>query len=140
MERKIFLNLKSINSIGDESNKTELNSDGVLRILDNDDIEISYEESEITGFEGSTTFITISKEANLVTMKRVGSAPSLLTIEVDRKHLCHYGTPYGDILMGIQTHKIKNNITFDGGELYFKYTIDVNGSYVSDNEIFLNVK
>ncbi len=139
MERKIFLNLKSINSVGNDSSKTELNSDGVLRILDNGDIEISYEESEATGFKGSTTFIVISTDM-LITLKRVGSAPSILTIEADRKHLCHYGTPYGDIMMGITTHAVRSNITFDGGELYLKYTIDVNGGYVSDNEIYLNVK
>lgn len=139
MERKIFLNLKSINSVGNDSSKTELNSDGVLRILENGDIEISYEESEATGFKGSTTFIVISPDM-LVTLKRVGSAPSILTIEADRKHLCHYGTPYGDIMMGITTHAVRSNITFDGGELYLKYTIDVNGGYVSDNEIYLNVK
>lgn len=139
MERKIFLNLKSINSVGNDSSKTELNSDGVLRILDNGDIEISYEESEATGFKGSTTFIVISTDM-LITLKRVGSAPSILTIEADRKHLCHYGTPYGVIMMGITTHAVRSNITFDGGELYLKYTIDVNGGYVSDNEIYLNVK
>ncbi len=139
MERKIFLNLKSINSVGNDSSKTELNSDGVLRILDNGDIEVSYEESEATGFKGSTTFIVISPDM-LVTLKRVGSAPSILTIEADRKHLCHYGTPYGDIMMGITTHAVRSNITFDGGDLYLKYTIDVNGGYVSDNEIYLNVK
>lgn len=139
MERKIFLNLKSINSVGNDSSKTELNSDGVLRILENGEIEISYEESEATGFKGSTTFIVISPD-NLVTLKRVGSAPSILTIEAEQKHLCHYGTPYGDITMGITTHAVRSNITFDGGELYLKYTIDVNGGYVSDNEIYLNVK
>ncbi|MBQ5317717.1 MAG: DUF1934 domain-containing protein [Oscillospiraceae bacterium] len=139
MERNIFLTLKSINSIDEESTTTELNSVGVLRILENDDIEISYEESEATGFKGSTTFIIISKDS-MVTMKRTGSAPSILTIEENQRHLCHYGTPYGDIYMGIYTHTVENNITFDGGDLYLKYTIDANSNYVSDNEIFLHVK
>lgn len=138
MERKIFLTLKSVNWIKKESTSTELNSEGVLRLLDNGDIEISYEESEATGFKGSTTFITASGN-NIVYMKRVGTAPSLLTIENGKKHLCQYGTPYGNINMGISTHTIDNKLTFDGGDLYFKYTIDVNGSYVSDNEIFLHI-
>ena len=138
MERKIFFTLKSVNWIKDENTKTELNSEGVLRQLDNGDIEVSYEESEATGFKGSTTFITVSGNS-IVYMKRIGAAPSLLTIENDKKHLCHYGTPYGDINMGIYAHCIDNRLTFDGGDLYFKYTIDVNGSYVSDNEIFLHV-
>lgn len=138
MERKIFFTLKSINWIKKENTSTELNSEGVLRLLDNGDIEVSYEESEATGFKGSTTFITVSGN-DLVSMKRIGAAPSLLTIEDEKRHLCRYGTPYGDINMGISAHCIDNKLTFNGGDLYFKYTIDVNGSYVSDNEIFLHV-
>ncbi len=138
MERKIFMTLKSINWIKKDSTTTELNSEGVIRLLDNGDIEVSYEESAATGFSGATTFITASGNS-LVSMKRIGNAPSLLTIEDGKRHLCHYGTPYGDINMGIYAHNIDNKLTFDGGDLYFKYTIDVNGSYVSDNEIFLHV-
>ncbi len=138
MERKIFLTLKSVNSVKDDSTSTELNSKGVLRLLNNGDIEVSYEESEATGFKGSTTFITASGNS-LVYMKRIGAAPSLLTIENGERHLCHYGTPYGDINMGIYGHDVENKLTFDGGDLYFRYTIDVNGSFVSDNELFLHV-
>lgn len=139
MERKIFLTLKSINWVDEDNTSTELNSEGVLRILENGDIEVSYEESEATGFQGSTTFITVSG-SSCVTLKRVGSAPSILIVEDEKRHLCHYSTPYGDINMGITARTIESNIDFDGGDLYLKYTIDVNGSYVSDTEIFLHIK
>ncbi len=139
MERKVLINLRSINTVNGESSETELLTDGVLRILDNGAVEISYEESEVTGFEGSTTFLTVTSD-RLVNLKRVGTAPSNLTIEVDKKHHCHYGTPYGDFMMGVYTHAVKSTLTFDGGDLYLKYAIDVNSSHVSDNEIFLNVK
>ncbi len=41
--------------------------------------------------------------------------------------------------MGIFTHCIDNNIGEDGGDLYLKYTVDINSSYVSDNEIYIKI-
>lgn len=139
MEKEVLINLTSINTIDSERNKTELSTTGMLRVLENGAIEISYEESEVTGFKGSTTFLTISSDT-LVNLKRVGTAPSNLTIETGKKHFCHYGTPYGDLTMGIFTHCIDNAMTAEGGELYLKYTVDVNSSHVSDNEIYIKVK
>lgn len=138
MEKKVLITLTSINTVDSESSQTELSTDGILRVLPNGAIELSYEESEVTGYKGSTTFLTMNG-SNHINLKRVGTAPSNLTLETNKKHHCHYGTPYGDFMMGIYTHRIDNRITPDGGELYLKYTIDLNSSYVSDNEIFIKI-
>ena len=42
--------------------------------------------------------------------------------------------------VGIYTHSIKNNLMESGGDLYMKYTLDINSSYMSDNEIIMNIK
>ena len=42
--------------------------------------------------------------------------------------------------IGIYTHYIKNNLGEDGGTLHMKYTLDINTSYMSDNEIIVTVK
>ena len=76
----------------------------------------------------------------MVTMTRSGKAISSLFIEKGKKHHCHYGTEYGEMLLGISASRIVNNMTEDGGDMYFKYTIDVNSALVSENEIYLNVK
>ena len=73
-------------------------------------------------------------------MQRVGKAPSNLIIEMNKKHHCHYGTPYGEFMVGIFAHSIDNKLNDNGGDLYFKYTVDVNSSYISDNEVYINVK
>lgn len=138
MEREVLINLTSINTVDSEKNKTELSTSGIFRQLENGAFEICYEESEVTGFKGSTTFLIINGD-NLVTLKRVGTAPSNLVLETNKKHHCHYGTPYGDFTMGILTHCIDNKINTDGGELYLKYTVDINSSFVSDNEIYIKI-
>ncbi len=138
MERQVMISLTSINTVDDDSTKMELNTAGTLKKLKSGGFVISYEESEVTGFSGSTTSLTIDGD-NIVNLKRTGTAPSDLILEKDRKHYCHYGTPYGDFTMGIFTHCIYNDISEDGGEMYLKYTVDINSSYVSDNEIYIKV-
>ena len=43
-------------------------------------------------------------------------------------------------MVGIYTHKIQNELNLSGGYLYMRYTIDINSSYISDNEIIMNIE
>ncbi len=138
MEKDVTISLKSINSIDSEKSTIELTTVGKLRSLANGGFQLRYEESEVTGFQGSTTYLSFFGN-ELVNLSRTGAAASELVLEKDKKHHCHYGTPYGDLTMGIFTHCIDNNVTDDGGELYLKYTVDINSSYISDNEIYIKI-
>lgn len=138
MEKQVMISLTSVNSVDNDKTITELNTEGTLKKLKSGGFVLSYEESEVTGFSGSTTSLTFNG-SNLVNLKRTGTAPSDLILEKDKKHHCHYGTPYGDFTMGIFTHFIYNDVNEDGGEVYLKYTVDINSSYVSDNEIYIKI-
>jgi len=133
-----MITLKSIQSDGKESQETELITEGKLKKT-TDGFSISYAESEATGFEGSTTTLTMLGDSQII-MQRKGSTSSNLTIEKGKKHHGHYGTPYGDFIIGITTNDIKSTLTENGGDLYFKYVVDINSSYLSDHEIFVSVK
>lgn len=137
MKRQVQLKLRSILETDGERSETELLTDGTMEQNGNDFV-LSYEDSDATGFEGAITTIT-AQDKNLVSIVRCGTANSNLVIETGKKHYCLYGTPFGDITVGIFTHKIENSLSENGGSLYLKYTIDVNSSYMSDNEIYLDV-
>lgn len=138
MEKDVIINLTSVNIIDRDRSTTELTTTGKLKELEGGGFQIVYEESEVTGFKGSTTCLSFYGN-NLVNLNRTGTASSDLVLEMNKKHHCHYGTPYGDFTMGIFTHCIDNNVSYDGGELYLKYTVDINSSYVSDNEIYIRI-
>ena len=76
----------------------------------------------------------------LASIRRSGTATSNLVIETNKKHYCHYAMPFGEMVIGVYTHAIRNRLTPEGGELFLRYTIDMNGSYLSDNEIRLSVR
>ncbi len=138
MEKDITINLTSISSVDSERSKIELTTVGKFKSLENGGFQIRYDESEVTGFKGSTTCLSFFGN-DIVNLRRTGTAPSELVLEKDKKHHCHYGTPYGDLTMGIFTHCIDNNVNEDGGDLYLKYTVDINSSYISDNEIYIKI-
>lgn len=141
MEEKIktvMITMKSVQNADGESNETELITEGKLICME-DRYRIEYYDSEATGFDDSITSIDIINE-NLAAINRTGKAQSNLVIEINKKHHCHYGTPYGDMMVGIYAHKISSDVDENGGQLYLKYTVDINSSYISDNEIIMNVK
>lgn len=138
MDKKIMLRLVSLQSDGEDKSKVEILSEGLLRMTDAG-YEISYNETDATGFAGSTTKLTVVSDSK-VTMERTGAASSTLILEKGKKHHCHYGTPYGDLMVGVTTNSIKSTITENGGTLDFKYVLDINSSYVGDYEINLDVK
>ena len=90
------------------------------------------------GFEGCRVALDVTD--SFVKMSRTGKANSTLFIEKGKKHHGHYGTPFGDFMIGINADELKNGIGDNGGDLYMKYTIDVNSDFLSENEIFVNVE
>ncbi len=137
MSRNVTISLTSIQWQDDEKSETELLTRARLAHEDGWDI-ITYEDTSATGFEGSVTTIKINKGKS-ASIIREGSANSVLCLETGRKHYCQYGTPYGNLQIGVFTHQIKNSIEKDG-RVYLKYTLDLNSSYLSDNEIIMTVQ
>ena len=46
----------------------------------------------------------------------------------------------GSVLIGVMANVIENSFNENGGTLHMKYTIDMNGSFVSENEIDISVE
>ena len=68
-------------------------------------------------------------------MMKSGPYSSLLIIEKSKRHLCKYGTEYGDMLMGIFGKSIENDYKENEGGFNFSYEIDINGVVSSQNEV-----
>ncbi len=94
---------------------------------------IDYDESEATGFKGSHVQLCVRESE--VTMTRTGSSFSSLIFEQGKRHFCHYGTEYGDCMIGITTTSLRQVMADNGGEIAVKYSIDVNGGLMLENEI-----
>ncbi len=99
---------------------------------------IDYDESEATGFEGSHVQLRVAD--GIVVMTRTGKAFSSLIFEDGKRHYCHYGTEYGDCMIGISTTEMAHSMNGKGGSFTVKYTVDVNAGLMTENEISVTVK
>lgn len=91
-------------------------------------IEISYEETEVTGMEGSTTAITYVKEqAGLVTMLREGVVSTALVFEEGKRHHCVYNTPFMPFQVCVHTLRVDNRLDTDK-LLELDYIVEIRGA------------
>lgn len=97
---------------------------------------ITYNESNITGMEGTTT--TFKIEPDSVTLIRLGSISSLMVFQKGRKHVSEYNTEYGTFEIGVTAHKLSVDMNDTGGQINVEYIIEVNNQLTSITT--LNVK
>lgn len=137
MALDVCITIKSTQKNEEDSDTTELFTFGSMEEIEGG-YKVEYEESEATGFEGSK--VTLEAKKDVVTMLRTGTALSTLIIEKGKKHHCHYGTPFGDFLVGISTDRIETALDKSGGTIKLKYTIDINSGFMSENEMEIEIK
>lgn len=127
-----MIRLVSVQTTDGEEDRVEVISEGRY-CKKADGFEISYDETEATGFAGSRT--TIALQGGLLTMTRKGSALSQLTLEKGSRHLCRYGTPFGSFDLGVTAERIVYKADPSSVKLDFKYMLDINSSYSGTYEI-----
>lgn len=106
-----------------------------------DSIDISYNESELTGLAGSFTNISFPKgNTSLVTMARHGEYSTFLVFQDGKRYICAYdGAPFPYQLC-IQTQSMKNRMREDGGELTLDYILEINGATAERSRLKMTVE
>ena len=133
----VDLNITSLTKTDEGEDKVEFFTVGKYE-RSGESFIISYDENEGIGYEDCS--VSITAEGDAVFIQRTGPASSAFRIEKNIKHHSIYGTPYGDFTMGINTYDVKNTLTEAGGRLWFKYSIDINSDFLSENEMEIIVK
>lgn len=93
------------------------------------DYYITYDESKLTGMDGTTT--TLKIEPDSVTLIRLGNVSSLMVFQKGRKHTSEYNTDYGVIEVGVTARKLSVDMNDLGGQINVEYVIEVNNQLTS---------
>jgi len=120
-----------------EDNSYEFMTDGEYT-SENGVSTFSYVESELTGMDGLLT--TFNVEPDCVILRRGDGLSGDMIFSEKQKHHFLYETPFGSILMGIDTHSIKKNMRDDGGSLEIRYDIEVDNISVSKNLFKIDIR
>jgi len=99
---------------------------------------LTYKESEITGFKGTTTTFRI--QPNLLTLIRFGGVNSSLVFEEGKRHMSVYQTEEGTLMIGVFTKQMMIDIDDDGGKIYVNYYIDFENTQAVNNYFHLEIK
>lgn len=138
MKKDVFIQIRGIQRVDDEKDVTELFTKGNF-YRRNNNYYITYSESAATGFDGSKTTLKI-EGSDRITLMRSGQVRSHLVVQSGERNIGMYGTEAGDMVIGVNTRCIDSKLTDDGGDLYFSYSLDINSSLLSENEVFINIK
>ena len=117
---------------------TEFTTEGLLENTDTG-YKISYDESSMIGAENVKSEVTVT-DGRLAEVSRTGPVSSRMTIEKSKRHSCFYSTPEGDFTIGIFGENVTARLKEQKGEIYLSYTIDVNGSLISENKMEIKIK
>lgn len=133
----VLITIKSTQRSGSDSDVTEVITLGSYN-LTSTGCEMSYTETEATGYEGSETVVRI-EPGKCLEMTRTGSAVTDLIVETDRKNYCRYGTPFGEILVGAAAKRIDAELRENSCRVTAEYTIDINSELLGEYTLEISV-
>lgn len=140
MDKAVILSIRGQQTFenGTSPEVTELVTEGLFSCDGDDEYTLSYEESELTGLEGTlTTFLV---EAGRVTLLREGQVNSQMVFEEGRRHLSLYNTPCGSLTIGVDTRRMKIRLGENGGEIEIIYALEIDHAVASQNLFRISVR
>ncbi len=121
-----------------EPERTQIKSHGTFEI-DGDIAKIYYDETELTGLEGSQTVISFNmREPDAVTMMRTGAVSTTLVFEKGRRHHCSYRTQYMLFEVCVNTMSVKNTLDANGC-LELDYIVEIRGARAERNKFSMRI-
>ena len=137
MEKDVVISIKGMQKYEDaEPDTIELVTEGRLT-RDGSGYTLSYQESELTGLEGTLT--TIQVDGEQVTLMRVGEFTSQMVFQEGRRHLSMYNTPYGAMAIGVNTRHLLADLTDQGGDIEIDYAIEIDHTLAGRNVFQIRV-
>jgi len=138
-ENNVILSIKGLQAYIDAEPETiELVTEGRLEKQGKNGFTISYEETELTGLEGTLT--TFQVEKNRITLMRQGLINSQMVFEQGRRHLSMYDTPQGSLAVGIDTKRMCSKMSGKGGNIEIDYAIEIDHAVAGQNFFQIDIR
>ena len=139
MENNVIISIQGRQSYEQAEPETiELVTEGCLQPDGEDAYTLTYQESELTGLEGTLT--TFQIEPDRVTLLRVGEVNSQMVFQEGRRHLSMYDTPYGALSVGINTKKMRARLDAAGGSIEIDYALEIDHAVAGENLFKIDIR
>ncbi|MBQ3118515.1 MAG: DUF1934 domain-containing protein [Clostridia bacterium] len=139
MENNALITLIGKNTVDGEVDSFELTTEGKY-MKQNGKYLVSYEGSEITGYDNTTT--TLKIQENLVSMIRFGKSAgsSQMIFEENKQYTGVYRTPHGNMSVDVYTNEMQVNVDDCGGEVMLDYFVQLNSCQPVRNNLRVKIR
>ena len=138
MIKDVWISINSIHCYEqDDEDSLEFTTDGYY-FFDDGVGCLSYQESDVTGLEGTRTSMFIMPDQ--VVVDREGTVTSRMVFKEGLKSAFQYATPFGSATMGINTRRIAQSMGADGGSVEIDYVVDMEHMVASRNKFEITVR
>lgn len=135
--KKVWLSISGTVKNEEDKDTLEFLTEGDL-YKESDGACVTYEESEVSGMEGTVTTVRVDEQK--VSVIRLGTTNSIMEFESGKRNLTWYSTPYGDVTMGILTKDVLVNYNErkEPTKVMIDYNIEIEG--ITNSQNVLNIK
>lgn len=138
MEKEVLLTITGTQHFQDEEPETtKLVTEGILRCEDGA-VELSYEETELTGLTGTQTTFRI--EGARVILTRTGALESRMVFAVGQEDRSLYDIGYGALMIAVRAESIRSDVNENGGTLQVSYAISIEEETAGMIEYLIEVR
>ncbi len=124
---------------GQDEEAVQLITQGTLAIGEKaGHYDLTYEETELTGMQGTTTTFKITPKRIL--LMRSGPVNNQMLFEEGRRHTALYATPYGQMQVGVCARHVRNSMGDCGGDMEIDFSIDIDHAMAGENSLYVNVR
>ena len=103
-----------------------------------DGFKVEYNETKISGMEGTKTTIIIKKDS--FDLIREGTTETKMEFENNQRTVALYKTPYGVLDVKINTKKLDINIKEDGGTINTMYILEIGDQTALKTNLTIDIK
>ena len=121
-----------------EPEVTELMTEGAMTLEEDGEITLTYQETELTGMEGTTTRFSIRDDT--VVLARTGMVNSQLVFQRGKRNSSLYETPWGMMQVDVFTTSLAHRLDGRGGILELKFNISVDHQVAGENQFKIRVR
>jgi uncharacterized beta-barrel protein YwiB (DUF1934 family) len=138
MMKDVVISINSTFAYEDgEEQRMEFSTDGYYFYEDQVGC-LSYEETEVTGMEGTRTSLFVMPDQ--VVVDREGTVTSRMVFKEGLKSAFQFATPFGNANMGIDTRRIRQNMGEGGGRVEIDYVVNMEHVVASRNRFEITVR
>ena len=139
MDNNALITLIGKHTVDGEEDSFELTTTGKYK-KQNGRYFVSYEGSEITGYDNTTTTLKIKDD--YVSMIRFGKnmGSSQMIFEENKQYTGVYRTPHGNMSVDVFTNEMSVDMSDEGGEVNLDYYVQLNSCQPVRNNLTVRIR